>query len=169
MSVPAIINNGVSKIENRRGAWVTQFKMVEHLLSDFEKTLLVTGIEKVKEAHEEQDRVKVGLLDPVIAGKIIADRLASWALVAGIRNPSQNELQVTLSHMLAYCKDLSVSEMALSFHLYAAGKTDEFLPLDKGQPNRNHYNLLSPEFVQRIFRAYKGLKSKTWAKYQAKA
>lgn len=67
--------------------------------------------------------------------------------------------------VIRYYKRLNLQEIKLSFELLLIGELDEFLPRDKhGQPDKNHYQNFSVEYVSKVLKAYCKRKDKTWGK-----
>ena len=48
-----------------------------------------------------------------------------------------------------------------AFEMLSIGELDEFLPKNQGQPDKNHYQSFSVEFITRILKAFISLKSRT--------
>jgi len=64
-----------------------------------------------------------------------------------------------------YYKDLTFKEVKIAFELALVGQLDEWLPKDRnGQPDKNHYQAFSLEYVTKILNAYKSKKNGVWFK-----
>lgn len=64
-----------------------------------------------------------------------------------------------------YYKEFTFKEVKLAFELAMVGQLDEWLPKDKnGNPDKNHYQAFSLEYVTKILNAYKSKKNNVWFK-----
>jgi hypothetical protein len=62
--------------------------------------------------------------------------------------------------MLTYYGHLTLNEIKMAFELSFIGKLNEYLPKDKfGQPDNNHYQALSVDYIGKIVNAYLRYKS----------
>ena len=64
-------------------------------------------------------------------------------------------------------KDLTLQEVKYAFEASDLGFLDKYLPRDKhGEPEKNHYQSFSREFIVRILKAYRQYKGGVWTKAQ---
>lgn len=87
---------------------------------------------------------------------------------AGIKQTNEYSLTRFFDILSTYYGDLSLHEVKLAFELSLIGELDEYLPKDKnGNPDKNHYQAFSAEYITRILNAYKERSRETAQKISA--
>jgi len=82
-----------------------------------------------------------------------------------IRNVDEAEAVRFFHIVKKYYSELTISEVRTAFELALVGTLDEYLPKDRdGNPDRNHYQAFSLEFITKILNAYKKYRGKIWGK-----
>ena len=83
----------------------------------------------------------------------------------GIKQAEPYEIGRFCDVVMRYYKSLSVNEIKLAFELLLIGELDPYLPKDKnGEPDKNHYQSFSFEYISKVLKAYKKRKDRTWQK-----
>jgi len=82
-----------------------------------------------------------------------------------IRSIDESEV-VRFYHIIKkYYSELTIDEVRTAFELALVGNLDEYLPKDReGNPDKNHYQSFSIEFITKILNAYKKYRGKVWGK-----
>jgi hypothetical protein len=75
---------------------------------------------------------------------------------AGIRQVEPYDVARFLDILRRYYNTLSIAQIKLAFEMAMAGELDEYLPRDKdGNPDNNHYQSFSVEYVTKVLNAFK--------------
>ena len=69
------------------------------------------------------------------------------------------ELQEIILFIAKYFSDFSLNEIKLAFEFMILRELDAYLPQDKGQIHREHYQVFSLEYVTRVLQAYRAKRS----------
>jgi len=86
-------------------------------------------------------------------------------LDVGIKDAQPYEIGRFCDIVTRYYKRLSLNEIKLAFELLLIGELDQYLPKDRnGQPDKNHYQSFSFEYISKVLRAYTKRRDKTWHK-----
>lgn len=100
------------------------------------------------------------LSDEVLMGQV-KSLVSGITSMVGLKNVTRNEITLLVDFLRKYYFSFSISEIKLAFELAVVGELDNYLPRDRdGRPDRNHYQMLSMEYVGKILNAYKKLRSK---------
>ena len=86
----------------------------------------------------------------------VKDLFSNLIKDTGIRtNFDINLITRIVDILITYYGHLTLDEIRMGFELSFIGRLNEFLPRDKfGQPDPNHYNSLSMEYIGKILNAY---------------
>lgn len=147
------------EVYNDQKMAILQSQHVQLKLSENELIIAQTGIGlSIKQANEKE------LISAVaVASKFICRDV-------GIRTWDNKEVMkydaVRFFNILRrYYNDLTFSEVKMAFELALVGQLDEWLPKDRnGEPDKNHYQSFSLEYITKILNAYKSKKNKIWFK-----
>ena len=83
----------------------------------------------------------------------------------GIKKAEPYEIGRFVDVVMRYYKRFSLNEIKLAFELLLLGELDYYLPKDsKGQPDKNHFQSFSFEYISKVLRAYGKRRDKTWHK-----
>lgn len=75
---------------------------------------------------------------------------------AGIRQLETYDVTRFLDILRRYYNTLSITQVKLAFEMAMAGELDDYLPRDReGNPDRNHYQSFSVEYITKILNAFK--------------
>lgn len=145
----AIINR------NREKEQILQNEVV---VSKLQKTeLMVAGLSIGNQIGQYEERELVETVGKVAKGIIIDIGIKSTDL--------KYEVYRFLEILKKYYSNLTITEVKTAFELAMVGTLDEFLPKDKnGQPDRNHYQSFSLDYITKILKAYEAYKNKVWGK-----
>ena len=82
-----------------------------------------------------------------------------------IRNLERTEGFRFYDILKKYYSGLTLDEVRTAFELALVGELDKYLPKDKnGNPDKNHYQSFSAEFITRILNSFMAYKGKVWSK-----
>lgn len=95
-------------------------------------------------------------INPDELPKIIGGLSTMIAKDVGIKQIDAYNVTRFVDILLKYYDTLSLSEIKTAFELNIIGQLDEYLPKDRnGNPDRNHYQSFSIEYITKILNAYK--------------
>lgn len=81
---------------------------------------------------------------------------------AGIKQIDEYDAARFMDIIQKYYSSLSLAEIKLAFEFSMTGELDDYLPKDKnGNPDKNHYQAFSVEYVTKIINAYRKRKRDT--------
>jgi len=64
-----------------------------------------------------------------------------------------------------YYRELTLEEVKLAFELAIVGELDYFIPKDRnGNPDKNHYQVFSLEYITKILNAYQKKRTEVWGR-----
>lgn len=130
----------------------------EVVISKLQKSeLMIAGLSVGSPISQYEEKTLVDMVGTIAKG-IIRD--------IGIKSPDLTyEVYRFLEILKKYYSGLTISEVKTAFELSMVGALDEYLPKDKnGQPDRNHYQSFSLEYITKILRAFQAHKNKVWRK-----
>lgn len=147
---------GLSRIQTGEKAKDMRIKLLSEqeviqLLSIPEKKILVASTkETVSDIPPEEIREKFGNLVRGITQDI------------GIKRTDDFEVIRFIQIIRSYYSQYTLQEVRLAFELSMIGELDDYLQKDRyGNPDKNHYQSFSVEYVVRIMNAYKVLRNNT--------
>ena len=84
----------------------------------------------------------------------------SWRMDLGVQRSMNTEEAKYLESrfiqtVMTYFSDLTFAELRVAVELLSLGELDQHLPKRKGEPDRDHYQVISQDFVMRILSAYR--------------
>ena len=95
-------------------------------------------------------------INPDELPKIVGGLSTMIAKDVGIKQIDAYNVTRFVDILLKYYDTLSLSEIKTAFELNIIGQLDEYLPKDRyGNPDRNHYQSFSIEYITKILNAYK--------------
>ena len=123
---------------------------VKSKLTEIEKQISRTWIEKRLSSYSKQQL-------SADFGKLIRFIAKDSGI---IQPPDQYDQTRFVEILLTYYRDFSINEVKMAFELANVGELDSFLLKDRdGNPDKNHYQVFSVEYVCKILNAYKKRKS----------
>lgn len=139
------------------------------------ETILNNEIVRAKLQENELAVASLGLKKPI---KLFAEAELVQAVGAvskglsrdiGLKGASGPDFQYDVFRFMEvlkkYYSNLSIEEVKTAFELALVGALDEYLPKDKnGQPDRNHYQSFSLDYITKILKAFEQYKNKVWGK-----
>jgi len=143
-----------------------------------EHKLTVLNSDEVKSGMTENELTLIGKstgetireINVQRRGKDLVELARGIAREAGIQSWRNDEIMkydaASFSKIVSdNFQDLTLSEVKYAFEAADMGKLDAHLPRDKyGQPEKNHYQVFSREFIVRILKAYRAYKGSVWIK-----
>ncbi len=92
--------------------------------------------------------------------KELCDKISNLAKFvakdAGIRQVEPYDVTRFLDVLRRYYNTLSISQIKIAFEMAMAGELNEYLPRDKdGNPDNNHYQSFSVEYVTKVLNAFR--------------
>lgn len=86
----------------------------------------------------------------------VATLITYLAKDVGIKNIEQYTTTRIYDILTKYYSDLTISEIKIAFEILMLGDIDAWLPKDQhGNPNRNHYQEFSIEYLTKVLNAYR--------------
>jgi len=108
----------------------------------------------------ESEKQPIRTVDKQTIGKMLPNVIMHVAKDVGILDVDKYSLIRTVDIIGRYYSALSLTEIKLAFELLMVGELDQHLPQSYGQPDKNHYNKFTPEYVTKVLNAYKRRKNK---------
>lgn len=104
-------------------------------------------------------------MDRVQAVSILTQMSKNILFDIGIKQADPYEIGRFCDVVLRYYKRFSINEIKLAFELLLIGELDQYLPKDRNQqPDKNHYQSFSFEYISKVLRAYSRRRDRTWHK-----
>lgn len=139
---------GTKAIEVRRE--MAKVPEVSKVLKGIERLIFAASIKPLIEEYSPEELVKK-----------VRDILNLICYDIGLKKPDSTEWEYITTRIPAFLQrhyaSLTLSEFKLAFELLASGDLNDFLPKDRnGEPDKNHYQQLSLDYIGKVLNAYKG-------------
>ena len=132
------------KAVDKRRIIVQDTRLFKNLLNGEDRDIFLASTKRqIYEIGGRELVDKINMLVKVIASDI------------GLRQASEQEITRFTEILRKYYSGISLQEIRLAFEMASVGRLDSYLPVDKnGQPDKNHYQVFSVDYISKILNAY---------------
>lgn len=129
----------------------------DEVLSQLGEIDLLITEKSINSSIKEMDRTQAVNTLTLMSQNILSD--------IGLKQADPYEIARFCDVVVKYYKRLSINEIKLAFELLLIGELDNYLPKDKyQQPDKNHYQSFSFDYVSKVLKAYTKRRDRTWQK-----
>lgn len=102
----------------------------------------------------------------------LADKMEWIAKDIGLRNTNNADYKVAITRcaqiLKRYYPELTLKEIRVAFELTITGELNDYYPKDRnGNPDKDHYQMFTPEYFCKVVNAYKAYRRKVVQKAMA--
>jgi len=162
--ITKVENFAVVQLEKKKG--LLEIESVKNNLSRTESLIAKMGANKTIRDIPDRD-IRVVNNEEKDYGLIFRAGILAKGIARdfSIRNVDKAEAFRFYDILKKYYSGFTLDEVRGAFELALVGELDAYLPKTKtGEPDKNHYQVFSVEFVTKILNAFKSYKGKVWGK-----
>lgn len=137
-------NTSENKAVDRRRIIANNPMLINCLRNDEDKAIFFAATKK--QVHEMSDSELVEKSNMLV--KVIVSDV-------GLKQATEHEVIRFTEIIKKYYSGVSLQEIKIAFEMASVGRLDDYLPLDRnGQPDKNHYQSFSIDYISKILNAY---------------